>query len=274
MRDARTGDWLVFHVGAGANDTRPCADPASDACGFVRNCSGGCTGPEHPWESGLSFYGPASVLRSASPLGPWEDRVIGACDAVPGCAKNATYRGNGNDLNPAPVQLGQGQGQGQGQQAGPGEVLMLWRSIDYSSKGQSYYARATAPVWSGPYTWSTTNLFPGFADCHIEDGHVYRTRRGVHALFHSDCEGVSGGAAGGHAFSADGGLTWTLHPRNAYNRTVALRGGGAWQLSRRERPKLITGADGEITHLINGVSLPGQCDHTFTLVTPIASASS
>ena len=74
--------------------------------------------------------------------------------------------------------------------------------------------------------------------------------------------------------SADGGLTWTLHPRNAYNRTVALRGGGAWQLSRRERPKLITGADGEITHLINGVSLPGQCDHTFTLVTPIASASS
>ena len=194
MRDSQTGDWLVFHVGAGANDTRPCADPASDTCGFTRNCSGGCTGPLHPWESGLTFYGPVSVLRSVSPLGPWEDHEIGTCDQVPGCAKNATYRGNGNDINPAPFELtGTGAptgGMDQTLSGGPGrgEVLMLWRSIDYSSKGQSYYARATAPTWSGPYSWSTANLFPGFEDCHIEDGHVYSTRRGLHALFHSDCE--------------------------------------------------------------------------------------
>jgi hypothetical protein len=55
---------------------------------------------------------------------------------------------------------------------------MLWRSINYSkASGQSYYARATAPMWSGPYAWHTENLFPAFSYCHIED-----VRRFHHAL--------------------------------------------------------------------------------------------
>ena len=139
-------------------------------------------GPAHPWMDGLSFYGPASVLRSKSadgcapgmlslhakvnrrdlefkcgvkrtrscigqcamlgranqallldslsnrlavaraatfgpikiglsaiemgwlgPRRPWNDTVIGACAEVPGCEKTAAYRGNGNDMNPAPL---------------------------------------------------------------------------------------------------------------------------------------------------------------------------
>jgi len=55
-----------------------------------------------------------------------------------------------------------------------GSVKMLWRSIDYPSKGQSYYAQASAPAIDGRYTWDTRNIFPNFKDCHIEDGFLYR----------------------------------------------------------------------------------------------------
>ena len=72
---------------------------------------------------------------------------------------------------------------------------------------------------------------------------------------------------------------WTFHPMNAYDNNVTLSDGTAWPLSRRERPKLILDAEGEITHLINGVSLPGEAngcdhsgDHTFTFVQPVNTA--
>ena len=45
-----------------------------------------------------------------------------------------------------------------------GSVFMLWRSINYTKgSGQSYYAIATAPAWSGPFTWNTENIFPSFS---------------------------------------------------------------------------------------------------------------
>ena len=98
---------------------------------------------------------------------------------------------------------------------------------------------------------------------------MYKNSRGWHALFHSDCEGNSGGAAGGHAYSKDG-KRWTFHQKNAYNNTVVLTNGTTWKLARRERPKLVVDpATGMMTHLVNGVGLPGDCDHTFTFIQPI-----
>jgi hypothetical protein len=270
------GEWLVYHVGAGTNDTSPCADPSAPTCGFTRNCSGGCTGPSHPWLSGLTMYGPAAVLRADSPRGPWSSHVIGACADVPGCEANASYKGNGNDMNPAPMT------------GSDGSVRMLWRSIDYTSTGKSYYAAASAPAWDGAYAWNTTNLFPDFAWCHIEDGFMWRNRRGWHAVFHSDCEKTSGGAAGGHAYSSDG-VQWHFHPKNAFHQNVTMRDGTVWRLKHRERPKLIIDADGQITHLISGagrgpptavcsdrgsaqVGDPSGSDHTFTFIQPIATS--
>ena len=98
-------------------------------------------------------------------------------------------------------------------------MFMLWRSIDWASKGQSYYAAASAPAWDGTYTFTTANLFPDFAWCHIEDGFAWQSKRGWHAIFHSDCEGTSGGAAGGHAYSADG-KQWHFHPKNAFHQNT------------------------------------------------------
>ena len=123
----------------------------------------GCTGPEHPWLSGIGFHGPAAVLRATSPSGPWQSHVLlnGNCSDVPGCMPHDQKPGNGNDLNPAPYMLANG------------SVKMLWRSINYTKgSGQSYYALASAPAWRGPFEWSTTNLFPDFAWCHIEDGEM------------------------------------------------------------------------------------------------------
>jgi hypothetical protein len=287
------GKWLIYHVGAGTNNTRPCPDPKASTCQWATNCSAGnhtfiddywhvdcmgglvtlvwlvtlvsagCTGPDHPWLSGLSFYGPASVLSAQSPEGPWTDTVIGACADVPGCEPKPTklFPGNGNDLNPAPLL-----------DAANGSIKMLWRSINYTKgSGQSYYATATAPHWDGPYRWSTRNIFPDFAWCHIEDGFLWRNHRGWHALFHSDCERTSGGAAGGHGYSVDG-QNWHFHPKNAYDNNVSLVNGQTWTLTRRERPKLILSEDGStITHLINGVSKEDDtcADHTFTFVQPV-----
>lgn len=134
------GEWLVYHVGAGVNNKAPCPNPDAPTCEWATNCSRGCTGPQHPILSGLSFFGPASVMKAASPVGPWTDRVIGACVDVPGCEPNGSFPGNGNDQNPAPYVNKDG------------SVTMLWRSINYTKgSGQSYYAAASAPRWAGPY---------------------------------------------------------------------------------------------------------------------------
>lgn len=64
------GSLLVYHIGAAANDTKPCLDPSAQSCQYRTNCSKGYTGPQDPWLSGIGFKGPVAVLRSASPDGP------------------------------------------------------------------------------------------------------------------------------------------------------------------------------------------------------------
>eukprot|EP00040_Diaphanoeca_grandis_P016733 m.86708 g.86708 ORF g.86708 m.86708 type:complete len:403 (-) comp25991_c0_seq2:154-1362(-) len=261
--DASDGLYLIYHVGAGKDNMLPCTNTSSSKCEWATNCSNGCTGAAHPILSGLDFYGPLAVLRSKSVEGPWDDVDIAPCDKVPECEPNPSTKwpGAGNDMNPAPLI------------DTSGSVSLLWRAINYSSSGQSYYALASAPKWNGVYTFNTSNIFPEYNSCHIEDGFAYKNKHGFHAMFHSDCEGTSGGAAGGHAYSIDG-TNWILHPKNAYNNTITLNNGTVWTLSRRERPKLIINAEGEITHISNGISLShNKCpngDHSFTFVQPIA----
>ena len=57
-------------------------------------------------------------------------------------------------------------------------VTLLWRSINRSSTGQSYIARAHAPAWDGKYTWDRTNLFPEHSHIHMEDAFLWRNGRG------------------------------------------------------------------------------------------------
>lgn len=249
VREPETGRWLVFNIGRGDN----VSVNTSEHRALITDCDGGCTNGA-PWNPGTMFFGPVSVLRSkdASLHGPWEDHLIAECDEVPGCPEN------GNDMNPAPLIFPNG------------SAMMMWRPLNWSSKGQSYIALATSPSGAlGPWNWDATNIFPGFTDVHIEDEFMWIDTQGhFHALFHSDVELTEGGAAGGHAYSRDG-WTWTFSKYNAYGRTVEFRDGASMSLARRERPKLIFDETGRPRYLLNGAQKRNDCDNTMTFVQPI-----
>ena len=90
-----------------------------------------------------------------------------------------------------------------------------------------------------------------------------------HAIFHSDVEKNSGGAAGGHAWSDDDGATWTFSSKNTFNNTVELQNGTTITLRQRERPHLVLDADGVPIVLTNGAGYVDDCDHVFTFAQPI-----
>ena len=146
----------------------------------------GCVG----WRSGTSFFGYWGALRAPSAAGPWSSTRLGSCepsdaDYVPGC------QANGNDLNPTGIT-----------DPSSGAVSLIWRSIDWSSKGRSYVAAASATSWRGPYAYNSSSLFsPSAASIHIEDPFLYRSTDGSwHVLLHADADGSCGGAAGMHGW--------------------------------------------------------------------------
>lgn len=164
--------------------------PACDNCSAGRTGSGpGCSG----WKPGTQFFGDWGTLSGPSPLGPWTLTRRGTCDpsqpdAVPGCPTR------GNDLNPSVAE------------AADGSLLMVWRSINWSSTGRSYLATATASHWGGAWDYNTTNMFPDAASVHIEDGYLWRDAATDtwHLLAHADADGSQHGAAGIHGYSRDG----------------------------------------------------------------------
>jgi hypothetical protein len=124
--------------------------------------------------------------------------------------------------------------------------------------------------WQGPYTRFQETIVPNYA----EDPHIYMDKRGnLHMLAHSLCsKWPHCPAVGGHAASADGGLTWHYSGEATYNTTVLYEDGNSVTYSRRERPEMLLGEHGEPTHLITGVveqGGAGQHDRSWTLVQPV-----
>jgi hypothetical protein len=134
---------------------------------------------------------------------------------------------------------------------------------------------------------------------HHEDQFLFTTKRGWHVLFHGSVPTGTPGAdlnctdslVSAHMFSADG-FEWHVSPVPPYGTQVEVNDGGGGvgagatrtiTVATRERPKLIFSADGEMTHLINGVcGAPSCTDSTrtgctdckyhhwdFTLIQPI-----
>ena len=80
----------------------------------------------------------------------------------------------------------------------------------------------------------------------------------LHALSHA------GGwdPSGGHAWSVDGGATWSRHDDVAAYGSLLLRTDDtSVSLSRRERPHLVFGGDGLPIALTNGVTEAWPCGH-------------
>ena len=180
---AADGTILIYHIGAGKNETGPGSN-------YAANCSEPqhCTGADHKWTGGGTFYGPTSILYSKSFEGPWQSQVAGFGSKVAGCPTCG-------DTNPAPIIKPDG------------SVEMMWRTtsmmpepgtVGKACPGGSCMAMAAAPTWKGPYSWDRSNIFRGQPHAnhtHIEDAHLFvKPARGVanpgsyHAIFHSDVE--------------------------------------------------------------------------------------
>ena len=269
----RTPEGLVaiWHIGAGAGEVGPTSN-------YAWNCTNHCTGHgTHKHAGGTTFYGPTSIIAAATfDATEWEasELDIGIGSHLEGCSTCG-------DTNPAPMLL-----------AGGG-VKMMWRTTSISANdierhacpGHSCMAMADAPAWSGPYDWSAgqgaarigANVFPAqgpgsSGKTHVEDAHMWQTATtstsaanpgSFHAIFHSDVEADSKGAAGGHAWSADG-VTWAFSPLNAFTSVVQLANGSNVTLRQRERLHLVFDEAGAIVALTNGVGLLNDCDRVFT----------
>ena len=150
--------------------------------------------------------------------------------------------------------------------------------------------RVFAADWADPTSYSQVpdnngedgNLFPSLTHGGLEDPDIYLDLNGrMHALFHAEPgtgedDGLTvttGVRSGAHAWSEDGGHTWTL-TGIAFNSTVAFEDGSVTVFSRRERPHLVFGDPGRPhtpTHLSTSVQYGGQYgDATYTLIQPLA----
>lgn len=119
-----------------------------------------------------------------------------------------------------------------------------------------------------------------------EDAFIWLDPRGAwHILFHvwsnvpePVCYNTTVSA---HAFS-ENGLEWWVGAVQPYGTVINFADGSSTTTPTRERPKLVFGADGEPTHLFNGVvdNMPvcppwwcSHCkqvaNHTYTLVVPL-----
>jgi len=236
-----------------ADGVAPCAN-----CSGGRTGSGAGCGAGGGWVPGTRFFGDWGTLEAPTPVGPWTRTRRGSCaagaaDAVPGCPAN------GNDLNPSVAE------------APDGSLLMVWRSIDWASKGVSYLCTATAPSWAGPWAYNTSNLFPAAAGIHVEDPFLWRDAASGtwHLLAHADAGGDQGGAAGVHGFSRDG-RDWRLSPGNAFGAGVELLNGTVVRTRHRERPKLVLGEDGAPSFLFSAVVWGDEAgDRSVTFVAPV-----
>ena len=215
-----------------------------------------------------------TMHTAPSPRGPWTASVQIIANWT-----NTTW--NLGNWNPAPVMLPDGR-------------VRIMAHTDWA--GWAGETILEAPSYKGPYTVKTGDELDACAFCE-EDPYMWVDTRGHwHALYHRMFDpagpldpnwgkedgswnrtGISAvpapGWAGAHSFSRDGLSGWSPLNR-CWNTTMAMADGSHFELSRRERPKLLI-QDGVPTHLFNGAiadPAPKGRDGgsiTYTAVTPL-----
>ena len=240
------GEWVM----ALASFPLPAGDGCADcADGITRSQPhrGGC-GPD-------SMHSFRTLLAvAASPDGPWEAVELRRLDASIDWNTALAINGDGS----AVALLREG---------------MTWAATDFADNT----------------TWRAVGSGMGTAlpDADVEDPYVYKDARGTfHSLFHAMDVGDDQAFCGGHAFSADGGVTW-VYTGLAFSNAANFTDGSLQVFSRRERPHFLFAADGvTIIALSSGVQFaapPGvacsvngsaaPCDPVFTLVQPVRQAA-
>lgn len=189
-------------------------------------------------------YGPPVAAYAASPYGPWAlhtiDIALTPADMLP---------------NPNPSLLP------------PANASDEWRlafttmPAGTSNWGTERVSVAAASSWAAPVFRPVAGdiLSPAGVG---EDPHIFRTKRGLHLVYHAmdPNANISFTGVGGYAASVDG-LHWNFSPTPIYTRNVTLANGTTVTFARRERPEFVLDpATGEITHLLTGVE--PECGHT------------
>ena len=136
-------------------------------------------------------------------------------------------------------------------------------------------AFATAPSWRGPFTMVQPRIWPDRASgMACEDPYLWADQAEVfHLLCHHNepqlVDGPYTGPAGIHAYSADGGHTWSK-PVAAYGTKAKLTNGTTLSFVRRERPWLLfDGSGSDPSHLLTGTSLNSGEGFSWTFIQPI-----
>ena len=255
---ASDGTYVIFTLGNGT--TGPKGPPVTCAPEVGRRAAP----PPHRLDAAADVTATAAsgeknitvgfMLHYASSLeGPWLPWPVTLPDF--------RVQDNMGNWNPAPVALPDGR------------VRLMVHTDPAPWAGETIYE---APHWKGPYRRLTGDVMAYCSKCQ-EDPFMWVDKRGHwHALLHkmfddggdvpSKSAVPSPGWPGGHIYSRDG-LAWSEQQR-CYSTNVTLETGEVLRTARRERPKLIFGADGVTpTHLTNGAILPSG--ETYTIIAPL-----
>jgi hypothetical protein len=265
--DAASPVFALFTVGNGSH-TVPSANCTIGEELATRDCT-----PPKGWQPGS---GPGRLHLARSPAGPW--RAVG--DPLPLCNNPATMRDSNG----------------------------TWFLLCGSRSFELYHAPSLEGPWMLAVAFSpiTGKLGPHFSGapgplalagcnratdgCAIEDPFLWQdAHQHWHVIFHAfdaAAEDRMGGLVSMHIFSRDG-LTWHRSKVPPYTNTVQWAGdtsNASTVVATRERPKLLIGKDGELTHLITavcsvsacGLTTPVDCKgkhHDYTLVQPVVTSA-
>jgi hypothetical protein len=210
------------------------------------------------------------LAHSESPDGPWHSLPM------PVLQPQATESGNGSwdafTTNAAPALLKDG------------SVLLVYRGSNVCCDAAIGLAKADS--WGGEYARLNKGQ-PLFTD-HAEDPFIYKGRRGWHIVTHAmppspkrpssfpfnrsswPC-GPNNNACIGHAYAENYEGPWFYSPVPAAVPVVEWSDGTSSTLYRRERPQVLTNAEGDVEVLYNGVCCRGSGHNpqlTYTLAAP------
>lgn len=177
-----------------------------------------------------------------------------------------------------------------------GNVTVLWRVYSEGGSGPSQESlcgqksmacgasligASVAPSWRGPYT-EVRGPDQGpisalqYPEEENEDPFLWKTKRGWHAILHSNTWSNSRSEhfptaqwAGRYGYSLDG-VRWHYSPVAPFTGTVRWTNGSSSEFDRRERPFLLFNERGAPTHLYTGVQRYSHDEYTFSLIQPVA----
>ena len=266
-RDPPSGEWLLWHIGAGQTPPSQwvnCSDDLPDGTPWWEHArrrrgggdteavppAGGAAAAEDDPVAPVPIPGDTFYVATAPTLrGPWNTSNLSFVDVNQPPAAGPNYWAV-HKSNPSPFIFDNG------------SALVFFSSQNCppgwpGAKAPACVGMATAPTWQGPYTAVGTTPI---TTPESEDPSVFRDPRGnFHLLtnvntYHKHCP--AGVACGGHAHSADG-IHWSALFVGAFGPVITFENGTVYNAAYVERPQVVQDADGTPVGFFVGTGIGG-----------------